>query len=259
MREISLLTRKDVPDSQFILFLRSFSKDDNAPEQKLKRFKKDCKNFSEYQYCIQLKKYLPVYAVGMTREIEVPSGAKRFYLSDTTWKEDVYYLMQKASIIVILVDDRDSCLWEIAEGEKMSDKIIYIVDDMNKYCQVQAKTPQIPFPYIPYYPLPLSIHISGDNAEIYTFQHTKASYKKLVEYHVKKYLNSASKTPFYQNIIIKILLNIVCVIASIVTSAIISRVYGDGYNNVTIFFISIGLLFLCIIIGNYYLHERQIN
>jgi hypothetical protein len=75
----------------------------------------------------------------MTKEIESPRGALRVYLSDSNWKEDVYDLMHNAQKIYILVNDRNSCIWEIEQSIEMIDKTVYIVDDLQKYDNVRLR------------------------------------------------------------------------------------------------------------------------
>ena len=85
-----------------------------------------------------LQKSINVVAVGMTKEISSPEGgAQRVYLNDDTWQKDVKLMMEKAYKIVILVNDRDSCIWEIEQSAEMQDKTVYIVDDLMKFNNVR--------------------------------------------------------------------------------------------------------------------------
>ena len=122
---------------EFVLFLRGFMQDDYTPEIILKKQGFDI--FSEYNFTYILSKYKRIYAVGMTKEIESPTGARRIYLGDATWKLDVRELMEKSQFIVILLDDRESCLWEVEQSFDMLQKTIFIVDDIEKYTNVSTK------------------------------------------------------------------------------------------------------------------------
>ena len=77
-------------------------------------------------------------AVGMTKEIDSPNGAIRLYLNDEKWKKDVLDLMQESLMIYILVDDRESCIWEIIQSRKFIDKTVFIVDNIDKYNSVMG-------------------------------------------------------------------------------------------------------------------------
>jgi len=132
--KISTLTIDSICNSNqdFVLFLRGFSSDDYSAIADLKA-KKNSKDFSEYRIVKQLSKYMPVYAVGMTKEVECPHGAERIYLSDSTWKEDVRRLMIKAKRIVIEVNDKPNCVWEIEQSREMLEKTLFVVSDVQKY------------------------------------------------------------------------------------------------------------------------------
>lgn len=68
------------------------------------------------------KNRIPVYAVGMTKETYSPVGADRVYLDDSTWKDDVRELMIAAEKIVILVNDKENCIWEIEQTYNLKEK-----------------------------------------------------------------------------------------------------------------------------------------
>lgn len=122
----------------YVLYLRGFSVDDYAPKSVLEMRKKGvC--FSEYKFVEAVAKSLSlsICAVGMTKEVDAPHGAIRVYVDDATWKSDVYELMEKATHIFILVNDRKSCIWEIKQTNGMLDKTTLIVDDPIKYSVAQ--------------------------------------------------------------------------------------------------------------------------
>jgi CYTH domain-containing protein len=85
-----------------------------------------------------LKTRIRVCAVGMTKELDSPDGAIRVYVNDKTWQENVRELMEKAQEIYILINDRDSCLWEIEQSASMQSKTTYIVSDLDKYNRARS-------------------------------------------------------------------------------------------------------------------------
>lgn len=132
--------------TRFSLYLRGFE-DDNY--SKNHHFKKN--RFSEYQLVRLLKTRIQVCAVGMTKELDSPDGAIRVYVNDNSWKEDVRELMDKSESIYILVNDRPSCLWEIEQSAELKSKTVYLVDNIVRYQNVQAKLDHVlNLPALPY-------------------------------------------------------------------------------------------------------------
>lgn len=181
---------------EFVLFLRGFIQDNYTPEIILKKQKFDV--FSEYNFTKILSKYKRIYAVGMTKEIESPTGARRIYLSDTSWKFDVRELMEKSLFIVILLDDRESCLWEVEQSLDMLQKTIFIVDDIEKYTNVSTKMKHlIDFPKIMNEDLPNIMHfINYSKCDMESFSHNKSSYKKIIKTILHKFLGISNQMPF---------------------------------------------------------------
>lgn len=141
---ISVLTMKKMKDKDFALFLRGFSSDDYNPSaiDKVSDFtnfirglvnkKPDVMKlpFSERSLCGAIKLFMPVYSVGMTKELESPEGSKRIYLDDATWQKDVASLIDRARFVFVLVHDSDSCLWEIQRCQEMAiNKTLFFIDD----------------------------------------------------------------------------------------------------------------------------------
>jgi hypothetical protein len=122
---------------EYVLFLRGFEDDDYKHEPYVSESLHS--TFSEYEFASLISQEHTICAVGMTKEIESPKGALRVYLSDSNWKEDVYDLMHNAQKIYILVNDRNSCIWEIEQSIEMIDKTVYIVDDLQKYDNVRLR------------------------------------------------------------------------------------------------------------------------
>lgn len=130
----------DIAKSKFVLYLRGFAQDNYSLGQiDLSKRRKNLNNFSEAHFINILKQYMPVYAVGMTKELNAPIGAERIYLNDTEWEQEVLSLMNKASLIVILLNDSLSCIWEIRESNQFKNKVVFISHnrEIGKY---QART-----------------------------------------------------------------------------------------------------------------------
>ena len=126
--------------NNFVLYLRAFEAD---------FYNKSPKSHSlESNLAKAIKKRgSNICAIGMTKELDAPYGADRVYVGDDTWQTDVAELMQKANMIFILMSDRESCIWEIAQGARMLDKICFIVDDAEKYKNIKNNsTHHIHFP-----------------------------------------------------------------------------------------------------------------
>lgn len=152
---ISGMTMDDLKEKEFILFLRGFSSDsyDASMSHKLDTFKRVMRGmglskkadvqelpFSERDFCNVVKEYLPIYSVGMTKELESPEGSKRIYLDDATWQKDVTSLIEKAKYVFVLVHNSDSCIWEIQQCQKSAiNKTVFFVDNpdtLDKLCKM---------------------------------------------------------------------------------------------------------------------------
>lgn len=122
-------------DEDFYLYLRGFNSDmpfnSSAPVPK-SRFDESLMA-EALEYGLGAK----MCALGMTKEIDCPEGAERLYVNDDDWQEHVLELMRRAQQIIILVNNRQSCLWEIEQAEAMKDKIVFVVDDRDNYNEVR--------------------------------------------------------------------------------------------------------------------------
>lgn len=128
--------------AKYALFLRGFDNDDYNKIDALENPKVEkYEHLSEYWFFKLLSKRhkLPVVSVGMTKELDSPLGTKRIYLDDNEWKVGVRTLMENADKILILVNDRDSCIWEIAQSKDFLHKTIFIVDNEEKYIAAKEK------------------------------------------------------------------------------------------------------------------------
>lgn len=143
---ISGMTIDKLKEEDFALYLRGFSSDsykasmydklDAINERKNMKFTKGKKKdvmklpFSEHDFAKAVKQYMPIYSVGMTKEIESPEGSKRIYLNDENWQEGVKLLIEKAKIVFILVNPSESCIWEILKSQELArEKTIIFVDN----------------------------------------------------------------------------------------------------------------------------------
>lgn len=161
----------------FILFLRGFEYDDYTDEYYLKR-KNSFANFSEYHFVEAMNRYKCTYAVGMTKELEQPSGAKRVYLDDSTWHEGVVELMAKSKSIIILMNDKDSCIWEIEQSSNILDKTYFLVESPLKYENIKKRTKNIiSFPELDYDKLPVLIHFEKDKIVKLPYRNSISNYE----------------------------------------------------------------------------------
>ena len=95
--------------------------------------------FTEFNFMEVLESYTPVCAIGMTKEADSPFGARRVYVSDESWKEDVRDLMNRANLIFVLLNDRPSCIWEIEQSADVLNKTCFLVEDIEKYNSIRSK------------------------------------------------------------------------------------------------------------------------
>lgn len=143
----------DITKSKFILYLRGFVYDDYLLMQKdLSKSHKELNTFSEGYFINILKQYMPVYAVGMTKELNSPIGAERIYLNDAEWESEVMDLMTKASLIVILLNDSQSCIWEICKSNQFKNKVVFISNNSEKLTNIRKELNK---QYV--YPLPIGL------------------------------------------------------------------------------------------------------
>ena len=175
-----------LPNEQFALYLRGFSFDNYNSIRTLQK-QSQFKNFSEYHFFSILNKYLPVYSVGMTKELSAPLGATRIYLNDAEWEKDVQELIQKAELIIMLVNDSDSCIWEMEQCYYL-DKTMLIVDDKEKFASIRryfAKRHTYPFP-ISINSQTILFHNKEDGYSQITFGNTEKSYNEVIQHFMKE-------------------------------------------------------------------------
>lgn len=134
---LSYITAKEYlkGKEEFYLYLRGFS--DDLPFKSSNKLPKGKFDETLLAEAVEYGFGMPMCALGMTREIDSPLGAKRLYVNDDDWQEHVLQLMQRAKQIFILVNNRTSCLWEIEQAQMMKDKIVFIVDDYGNYSEVR--------------------------------------------------------------------------------------------------------------------------
>jgi hypothetical protein len=146
---ISAIRPYQLKEKHFILYLRGSGRD-NYTETFQNLLKTSfCKAFSDRRFIHLLKQYIPVYAVGMTKELEAPIGANIIYLNDTDLEQEVDDLMGRATIIVILLNDSERCLWEIKHAQSYKDKIVYISDNSEILANIRKKLNAIGESHIP--------------------------------------------------------------------------------------------------------------
>lgn len=135
---ITSLSKEDVKGN-YMLFLRGFGCDNYLPENYQEKNKKSF--FSEHKFCQCLSFLTETIAIGRPEELINPGGASRVYLDNTTWKDDVLHLMRMAKCIIILVNDKEHCIWEIQQAESFKEKTVYIVNNLDKFRNVRNILP----------------------------------------------------------------------------------------------------------------------
>ena len=233
--------------SSFALFLRGFN-DDVYGADALDVHSKD--KFSEVLFMKNLEKYKPTCAIGMTKEADAPFGATRVYVSDESWKEDVHELMEKASLVFILLNDRPSCIWEIEQSESILFKTCFIVEDINKYNSIRAKlTGKISFPDtasmnvdIPFGLRLLDTPVASDsnnNSEeervshiAYSFENTEEGYNDLLDSLINYRLNSITgiKNHRSESSAMKVVYRLLAILALFFLNLIFSNLFLESIN-----------------------------
>jgi len=145
----------------YVLYLRAFHNDnydderetdvltpyifkDSMPDDQY-LFERFCEQF----FIEEIEHFLPSCAIGMCFEMESPIGASRIYVDDKTWREDVLGLMEQATWIIVLLEDRESCLWELEQSLGMREKTVYIVDNIEMLSRIKEKNLSLSLPEIP--------------------------------------------------------------------------------------------------------------
>lgn len=195
---ISTRRKEDVLNANrpFVLYLRGFENDNYSSKFKIESQGKYI-SFSEYNLVKEMKSRIPVYAVGMTKETNSPVGADRVYLDDSTWKDDVRELMVAADKIVILVDDKENCIWEIEQTYNLKEKTIFIVNDYYKYLMAKFKLEnKYDLPRIEneqYHNIPFYFSIQDNNLDI----HKISGYIELANFITQSLPSILSKLTVY--------------------------------------------------------------
>lgn len=141
---ISYLTSDELisMDKPFALYLRGFNNDSYDNTYKAKEF-----NEQLFSAIVRKNLKITMYAIGMTKELDSPMGAERVYVDDECWKEEVSKLIQKATRIYVLVNNRESCIWEMKQVVPYLEKTVFIVNDKKHYNDVKEALAQyIVFP-----------------------------------------------------------------------------------------------------------------
>ena len=76
------------------------------------------------------------FTVGFPEEIDTYSGAKRVYVNNDTWQEDVHWMMEHASYIFLRICNTKSCLWEIMQALSLNKELYIIIDSAENYAAV---------------------------------------------------------------------------------------------------------------------------
>lgn len=189
-----------IDQTDYSLYLRGFDNDNYNKIDKLEDNRKEKYDiFSEYWFFKLLKKRYNqlVVSVGMTRELDSPNGTIRLYLDDEDWKDGVSRLMDGAERIFILINDRESCIWEIIQSRNCLTKTIFIADNQTKYDSARNKVKGIIT--LPYVIIPegecVSITFENDNPTIKFFKNSRMGYASLIG---TKYVERKKKFKWYK-------------------------------------------------------------
>lgn len=136
---ISTITAKDFleKDEDFVLFLRGFKED----RYNLREPGKNDFNELLFSKTVNDRLHLPMYAIGMSKEVDSPYGATRIYVDDDNWQRDILTMIYRAKKIFVLVSGSKSCIWEIEQLTAHLDKVIFIVNRIEGYNEAIKKSP----------------------------------------------------------------------------------------------------------------------
>lgn len=240
-----------LPNEKFALYLRGFSFDNYEGIRSLQEQTRYDK-FSEFHFINILNKYLPVYSVGMTKELSAPLGATRIYLNDAEWEKDVQELIHKAEMVIVLVNDSDSCIWEMENCYNLN-KTLLIVDDKDKMLTVRGH-----FAKKHLYPFPISLnaqtilyHNSENEYLEMPFENTENSYSTVIKRFMKDKYGARRWiiTSWQRKIFIGLAVVFLIPVIFIMTFAKVS-------NMETILFILVGVVIMIIL---YYLYAMPMS
>ena len=142
------------------------------------------KDFLRSKSVLSQKQYMPVYAVGMIKELNSPIGAEHIYLNDAEWESEVIELMTKASLVFILLNDSQSCIWEICKSNQFKDKVVFISNNSEKLTNIRKELNK---QYV--YPLPIRLKDktisyfiwNSHEAEISEYSNTYKGYRQIIK------------------------------------------------------------------------------
>lgn len=150
IRRVSPLSIEDVlKKNKYGLYLRAFGEDwKSAYFESSNRQRKVPKlTFPEFIESAFIGSFKDMIAVGIPNEVDSCCGAHRVYLDEDSWREGVIQLIANAQFIVVLISNKDSCIWELSQLRNSLEKTLFIVNDMSVYetvrCEVEK---QIPLP-----------------------------------------------------------------------------------------------------------------
>lgn len=113
----------------------------------LRAFKSDLsrRNFNEEELVQRLlQQKVVTYAVGLPEEVDASPGAKRVYINDNTWHEEVLLLINNAQYVFLRICDTDPCIWELEQVLSHANNLYIIIDDAKEYESVLRKNSSLP-------------------------------------------------------------------------------------------------------------------
>lgn len=253
---LSDLVLSDVMNNldNYILYLRSFTVDNYETIEKVANKKYVKGTFSEYLFTKSIEKYIKTLAVGMTKEIESPIGAKRIYLTDNSWQSGVATLLDNSIGVCILVDDSSSCIWEINKSHKYLHKTVFIVTDISKYYRAKKDVKFFRF-LSGQLKTPFLLWMNNEGYwQTKEFDYEKSSYSDIAKYILKDIWNRSVDIPLRNRLWYKVL--VFCFlfgIFNIISSIIYAHLGGD------VFFVIIMILLaiLLIMLGDVILRKKE--
>lgn len=182
---ISVKLPKDISqEEKFVLYLRGFSSDSYTGRRSLILNNSDFDSFSEFHFVNILNKYIPVYTCGKPKELTNPYGATRIYFDHNDWEEDVSKLVNRAEMVIVLVNNSESCIKEIEQCYNLN-KTVLVVDDEKKLTKIDEYFDSKKHPY----PFPTSIkshtllynYNPHDSYSTLAYENSEKSYRKIIK------------------------------------------------------------------------------
>lgn len=118
---ISRLSHSEIPNGEFILYLRGFQDDKEYRNSISNRWNfirtlivPASLSLTAHEEQIQMAFYnTPLVAIGSPKDKLLPLGAKRLYRSNDEWKETVLDMIKKSKLVILKCINTENFLWEL--------------------------------------------------------------------------------------------------------------------------------------------------